>query len=170
LAFHILISLLSAAACWRWGDWKNWRAYYPTVLYFIIGDMIGYILLSDHRLWLYNGWPRDNHFYPDLYQAVCVYPGIIILYLSHFPRHRKDQLVYLAAWVAGYSLYVYMLHRLGLLVYRNGWGIGHDVLFNTVMFPLLRLHYKKPLWVWPVSMALALALMWYFDIPIAAAE
>lgn len=170
MAYHILISLLFAAACYRWGDWKNWKIYYPTVLYFIIGDMVGYILLHDHPLWLYRGWPRDNHFYPDLYQAVTVYPSIIILYLSHFPRLFKDQIIYLAAWIAGYSLYVYALHRLGLLIYGDGWTIGYDVLFSMIMFSLLRLHHRKPLWVWPVSMALATVFMWFFGFPLATVE
>jgi hypothetical protein len=38
-----------------------------------------------------------------------------------------------------------------------------SIVFNLIMFPLIRLHYKKPLWVWPISAALACLVVWVRD-------
>ncbi|WP_338448335.1 hypothetical protein R4Z09_19085 [Niallia oryzisoli] len=45
--FHALLFLLAAM---RWGDWLNWRMYYPTILFFIGGDLLKNALLHDYRM------------------------------------------------------------------------------------------------------------------------
>jgi len=36
---NFVYGFLYLFAAWKWGDWKNWREYYPTILFFIIGDL-----------------------------------------------------------------------------------------------------------------------------------
>ncbi|KUG02365.1 hypothetical protein ASZ90_020266 [hydrocarbon metagenome] len=40
----------------------------------------------------------------------------------------------------------------------------HDV----IMFMLLWLHYKRPLWVWPISIIIAFAVLALFDMPFSS--
>ena len=35
LDFQIAVSLAALLAAWRWSDWRNWKKYYPTILYSI---------------------------------------------------------------------------------------------------------------------------------------
>ena len=44
---------------WKRGDWRNWKKYYSTILFFILGDFIYLYLLSDHfPMWRYQ--PANN--------------------------------------------------------------------------------------------------------------
>lgn len=38
----------------KWGNWRRWRDYYPTILFFIIGDLLYSCLLYNHQLWAYQ--------------------------------------------------------------------------------------------------------------------
>lgn len=52
---NVLYASVWIFAMWKWGDWKNWQKYYPTILLFIIGDFIYLYLLSDlYPMWRYN--------------------------------------------------------------------------------------------------------------------
>lgn len=155
------------AACWKWGDWRNWRRYYPTILYFIIGDLTAYILLYNKPLWIYEGWPY-NHFFPDLYCAVLVYPWMIILFLSHYPDKLKKQIPYILLWAVMFTAFECALNLLNLFSYENKWCIAYSAIFDLLMFPLLRLHFTRPLFVWPISMALAFAVLFVFQVPLGS--
>ncbi|MGX6443955.1 hypothetical protein ACWM35_12135 [Neobacillus sp. K501] len=41
-------------AALRWGDRENVVTYYPTILYFILGDLLKNPLLHNHRMWEYQ--------------------------------------------------------------------------------------------------------------------
>lgn len=167
MVFYLATAIILILVCWKWGDLRNWRLYYPTILYFIIGDLTAYILLRNKPLWLYEGRPY-NHFFPDLYCAIFIYPWMIILYLKHYPDRLKKQVPYILLFVTMFSAFEYILYLLGLFSYDNKWCLAYSVVFNLLMFPLLRLHFKKPLLVWPISMALAFAILFIFNIPIGS--
>jgi len=50
----IILIIMSIFLCWKYGDWKNWKLYYPTILYLIIGDLACNILTARMPLWSYN--------------------------------------------------------------------------------------------------------------------
>jgi len=54
----------------------------------------------------------------------------------------------------------------GAFSYHNNWNIGYSIIFNCLMFPILILHYKKPLLAFLVCSILAFLLMAFFEIPI----
>lgn len=43
--FRIILVLVFVIIAWKWGDWKNWKLYYPTILFMILGDFV-YIFLT----------------------------------------------------------------------------------------------------------------------------
>lgn len=45
LIFRPVKAILYILVCLKWGDWRNWRKYYPTILYVIIWDLIFNLLL-----------------------------------------------------------------------------------------------------------------------------
>jgi hypothetical protein len=64
MSFIILI-IISIFLCWKYGDWKNWRLYYPTILYMVIGNLTCDILVYRNPLWSYT-INFLNHIYADL--------------------------------------------------------------------------------------------------------
>ena len=160
IGFIVLI-IISIFSCWKYGDWKNWRLYYPTILYLIIGDVVCDNLTYRVPLWSYN-----NNIYTDLLMIVFIYPCTVILFLTNYPKLIKRQVGYLLLWVFVYSSIEYIAYISSGFFYSNGWTIGWSILFNCIMFPLLYFHYKKTLWVWPISMALAFIVLYIFKIPL----
>lgn len=160
----IILIIISILLCLNYGDWKNWISYYPTILYLIIGDLTCEILTYRNPLWSYNIKPL-NHVSVDLLVILFIYPCTVILFLSYYPKLIKKQMIYILLWVFVYSVVEYISTFLGGFSYSNGWTLGWSILFNCIVFPLLYLHYKRPLWVWPISMALAFIILFIFKIP-----
>ena len=76
--------ILLAAACYKWGAWRRWRKFYPTILYVIIGDLSYNFVFHDHTLWLYDS--LFNHTTLDILAAFLMFPSIVILFLTHWPK------------------------------------------------------------------------------------
>lgn len=162
---YAIIAALGIAACWKWGDWRNWKLYYPTILYAYIGDLIYDVLAYSHPLWAFGDYIL-NHPYLDLAMMVLLYPSSVILYLTHFPEKTLRQVAYIAIWSVVYTLIEGMAYLTKGFIYLNGWNLYYSLAFNAFMFPLLRLHFKRPLVVWPVSAALAFLVVWWFRVPL----
>ena len=160
---RIVLAILFICLCFKWGDRKNWKLFYPTVLFYIISNLSYDILTYSKPLWLYSGsfW---NHTFADYFVAFFTYPAIIILFLSNFPKKILRQVLYIVFWVFIMSFVEYIMHINGGIKYYNGWSIGWSILFDSIMFSLLFLNYKKPLLSWIISIVLAFSLMFIFNI------
>lgn len=162
-------ALLAAAGnivCWRLGDWKKWKEYYATILYAYTGNLVYNILCFNRPLWSFGDLAYR---YPALDLAVMalVYPASVILYLSHYPRRPYAQVLYIVMWAGIFAAVEVAAYYTGGFVYYNGWTFWYTVVFNLIMFPLLRLHYKRPLLAWPASAAMAFLVVWWFWVPLA---
>jgi hypothetical protein len=98
---------------------------------------------------------------------LLIYPSTVILYLTWFPTKIGKQLLYILLWVGIYTMMELISFITGSFTYYHGWNIFHSILFNACMFPLLALHYRKPLAVWPISFALCFLILWWFRIPLS---
>lgn len=158
--------ILSVFICWKWGNWRAWREYYPTILFLIVGDLVYLFLTQSRPLWSDEGFLRDYPFL-EITTIVLLYPSTVILYFTFYPQSglKWKQAAYILLWVAIYSAIELISHVTGKFSYDNGWNIYYSVIFNILMFPLLRLHYKKPLLAWPICIILAYATMFLFKIP-----
>lgn len=103
---YVVLFLLAAI---RWGDLRNWRKYYPTVLFMIIFNLLYQVLGSQHPLWLFEkSWPFPNHTISSLVVTFTVFPATVLLYLSHFPATRLFKAVsYILLWNVVYLLYLH---------------------------------------------------------------
>lgn len=165
----IILIIMSMFICWKYGDWRNWKLYYPTITYLIIGDLAYNILTSRMPLWSYN-IKLINNISTDFLVTAFIYPCTVIMLLTYYPKLIKKQVAYVLFWVFIYSLVEYIATISDSFLYSNGWNIGWTILFNCIMFPLLYLHYKRPLWVWPISMVLASIVLYIFKIPLIFLE
>lgn len=160
--FAVVLTLI----CWKSGNWRNWKEYYSTILYLFIGSIVCGILLYQQPLWSFNKLTED---YPilEIFIAGVLYPSTVILYLSNLPQSGKKMLLHILLWGGMYTVVELCAYLIGDFLYFNGWNIVYTLVFNLLMFPLITLHHKKPLYVWPISVILAFIIIWYFKIPLA---
>ena len=137
-----------------------------------------YVLHSGGGL-LYEYLTRDNtmwYFYPDflfnekmivIIYALVTMPLSVLIFLSRYPQTSKKQLIYLTKWVFIYVFVETILLSFGRILYQHGWSLFHSLLFDMMMFPMLILHHKKPLWAYLVSIVIVFLLMHWFDVPMS---
>jgi hypothetical protein len=161
-----MILLLAAGygiACYKWGAWRQWREYYATILYVIIGDLAYQFVFCDYRLWMYTG--ILGNCFTSLIITFIVFPPAVILYLSHYPAGFLKQALYILAWTVGNT----MIEAIALVThglrYDHQWSLIWSFLLFLIAFILIRAHYKKPLVVWPISLACGIVCCFLFRIP-----
>ncbi|MCM3728257.1 hypothetical protein M3226_21645 [Neobacillus cucumis] len=84
LIVYVVIFLLAAII---WGDWRSWRLYYSTILFFIVGDLLKNFLFYNYWLWTYQEtmFAKDilkNHTIINIMIMFIGYPSTIFLYLG----------------------------------------------------------------------------------------
>lgn len=163
--YQIIVSIISIVIAWKWGDWKKWHVYYPTMLYFVVVDFLYALLTYNYPLWEYES-PILKTTFSDILISFAFVPATLLVYLPHFPRIHKKQISYVFVWVIVYTLVEQISYCLGFFSYHNGWTIWWSMLFNCFMFPLIYLHHKKPLWAWSLTFLCCIIGLIYWKIPI----
>ncbi|WP_078379743.1 CBO0543 family protein [Sutcliffiella halmapala] len=169
---HIVYNFIFLFAAWRWGDWRNWEKYYPTILFFVFGDLLHNFIMYNHYYWLLheNLLPTvlPNHTIISLMTMVISYPATILIYLKYFFQTKKWWLraLHLVIWVTLYLGGEFVNLRLGLISHHNGWHMGWSILFVIVMFIMFPIHHKKPLLALGISLLFIVFLLFQFNIPL----
>ncbi|MGY3717475.1 CBO0543 family protein [Sutcliffiella cohnii] len=85
-------------------DWKNWRDYYPTILYFIVFNLLYNFIFYNYTLWKYRAVTVDwlNHTIIDISFTFIIVPIVLMIYLRYYPEGKK-QFLYLAVWIAYFT-------------------------------------------------------------------
>lgn len=162
--YQITVSVIMALVAWKWGDWRNWKLYYPTMLYFIIGDFLYGLLTYNYALWEFES-PLLKTVMSDILISFVAFPATILLFLPHFPQIWVKRILYILMWVVIYTVIEIISYHLGFFSYQNGWSIWWSILFNCMMFPMLRLYYKKPLIAWTITLPIVVIFLLYFKVP-----
>lgn len=168
---HILFNFLFLLAAVKWGDWRNWQKYYPTFLFFIGGDLFYNAVLHNHRLWIYQETIlAENllygHLVINLMIMAIAYSSTLLIFLGNYPKSKLKQLLWMLLWIFIYCLIEFINNQyLHLLKYDNGWKMLLSILFNIVMFPVLRIHMTKPWLAWGISIVFFIFLYNILQIP-----
>jgi hypothetical protein len=164
----MLIRLVMAAifilCAYKWGDWKNWRKYYPTMLFFGMGALIYTVTFHTKPLWQFQTdflVPALN----ELFVIFTIFFSTALLFLSNLKKKLIPQIVYILLWIALYMSIELFTTSIGMQKNSNGWTIWWSLLFNIIMFPLLILHHKKPLFAWILSFIFLASIMKIFSMP-----
>ncbi|KPV41959.1 CBO0543 family protein [Alicyclobacillus ferrooxydans] len=168
--FPIVIGLVSVLAAWRWGDWRNWRHYLPTIQYFIGGDMLYNLLCERYLLWDYPHPPNllPNHLVTNLFIMFVIYPSTMLIYLYRYPYGKSvlKQVLYILMWIVAWMAYELYMITHGLCVYHHGWTYAWSIGFACVMVSMLRLHHTRPLAAYILSIPITLFLLVWFHVPV----
>ncbi len=152
----------------KWGDWKNWKFYYPTFLFLMVGDLVYQFLFFNHSMWEYipvgsdKSWAKHTHI--ALLIMLIKYPATISIFLGHLPTVKWKKFLHILGWTIIYTINEFTDLKIGALVHKNGWNLGWSALFSFVMFFVLAVHYKNPLLAWILSAIFATFLWNIFDI------
>jgi hypothetical protein len=164
---NVIIGGIALILGWKWGDWRNWEKYYPTILFMIVGNFLYNILTYNYPMWLYEEKFLPNHTLIEMVHSFVVFPVVVLIFLPRFPEKNISQKIgYVLRWVIIFVSVEWLMTKFNLFTYHNGWNIGWSILFNIVMFTTLRIHYKKPLLAWVISVFVVIFLMVFFDVPI----
>lgn len=161
--FVIALFIAYSAACWKWGDLKRWREFYPSILYMIVANLTYAYVFSEYRLWIFNGFMGDT--VTSLFIKDLIYPPAVILFLSNYPEGAVKQGLYILVWAAVNTLFEYIAFVFGGIYYEHGWSLLYSFILLAIAFALVRLHYKKPLLVWIPSLVFGAAVALIFGLP-----
>ncbi|MBS5784411.1 MAG: hypothetical protein KID04_16235 [Clostridium sp.] len=161
----VVLGIVSIVACYKFGDLKNWEKYYSTILFYNIGALTENIITRNKPLWLFYGTHLTDTI-ADYVFGFLIFPCIIIVYLSNYPKAKIKQVLYTFAFISFMSLVELILYGINDLQYYNGWNVSWSILLYVGVFPLLQLHLKKPLLALLVLFILTIGGLIYFKVPI----
>lgn len=150
---------------YKYSDWKNWRLYYPTFLFWGLGDAIYNFIFFNNPLWKYKD-PLLNHTLSEFFTVAIVFSSATLLYLSNYPKKLYKQALYILIWITIFTGIEFIFKVLGSVIYFNSWNIGWSAVHNTYQFILLRLHHKNPLLAWVMAFIILAVMMNIFHIPL----
>jgi hypothetical protein len=167
ILLQIIQPLIFIIAAFIWGDWRNWKKYYPTILFIICLDFFSSILMYKHQLWTYEeSFLIPNHTLTDFFISFSMFPAVVLIFLANYPKKVVAQISWTLLWIFIFSLTEYIAILSGIATYHNGWNLGWSVLFNCITFPTLHLHYNKPLWAWLVGIPIGAFIIIHFGFSI----
>jgi len=165
----MLISLIFAivyiVVTYKWGDWRNWQLYYPTILFYGFGDILAFSLFYQQPLWLYFT-PNLPHLFHELFVVIIMYSCSVILFLSNYPKALVTQCLYILFWSSLYTFLEWFAIRIGNFIHLNGWSLAWSFLLYMIMFPTLQLHQKRPLLALCILFGGLALLLYLFRIPV----
>jgi hypothetical protein len=144
--FFILVSAWPIIT-YKSGAWRKWKLYYPTILFFCVGNLLGFAVFHHYLLWEFKSNVL-SHVTIDFIQMIFIFSCTTILFLQYYPEKLTRQILYTLVWVCIYSIIEYFFHSLGGIVYNRGWSIWWSLVHNIYQFILLRIHYKRPILAW----------------------
>ncbi|MEH7110121.1 MULTISPECIES: hypothetical protein [Bacillaceae] len=146
----LAIAVTSIAASIIKGAWRHLDRYYPTLLYFAVGNL-AYECIAHFYFHL---WHMDSKgYFPEIVADFILLffiasPGILI-YLATYPSTPRERILHIVKWILIFTFVEWLAgHFFGVIKYENGWSLGWSFLFNIIMFPMMRLHflsYRKAL-------------------------
>lgn len=149
MLFHLTFGLFWIVIAYKWGDWRNWKKYYPTILFFWCGDILYYSLFHHYPLWLYYS-PGVPYLFVEMFYKLMVSSSAVILFFTYYPGRPGKQILYLFFWVALYTVMELGIHTMGYFPYFNGWSTWWSAFVNIIMFSTFKLHYHHPIPAWLV--------------------
>jgi hypothetical protein len=165
---HVLLFIAFIFLAYKWGDWKNWENYYPTILYFGFFDLVFSCVYHDMPLWVHKCTigVEIPHTIISLAWIIIIYPTTVLVYLYHFPKGFKKDILYISLWVIFYTAMELILYLARGIEYHNNWTILASLLFNCGMFTILWLHHKSRKAAWFITLLMSVIFIQLYKIPL----
>ncbi len=162
-----MIALIWALVTLKWGRWKEWKTYYPTILFIIAGDFIHVYICTAKPLWRFTPDTLFSGVSEHLIASLVIYPCTVILLFTFYPQFKSWTIktLYIALWVLIYLAGETLALKLGYYVHANGWSLAYSALLDCLLFPLLIIHQRKPQIAWLISLTIGFFIFFWFKLP-----
>jgi hypothetical protein len=152
-------------AAYKWGDWKNWSKYYPTMLFMGMGDLIYNLVFFNKKLWGFDPGIL-NPIFNELIVIFTIFSCTVLIFLTHFPKTLIKQFQYITLWAIIYIIIEVIMLNIGMQHNENNWNIWWSLLHDFYQFPLIAIHYKRPYLAWALAITILIIIMKIFGVPI----
>ncbi|WP_408010224.1 CBO0543 family protein [Pseudalkalibacillus sp. A8] len=149
----------------RWGKWKNWQKYYPTILFMVVGNLFYLYLFKEYPMWRFEHTFEEKllptRMSINVLKVFTSFPILTLIFLSHYPEDRnvKKKVSYIIFWSILFGVIEYVSKLFGMISYHHTWNMWWSLFFDSVMFSILAVHYKRPIIAWIVS-GLFILFLW----------
>lgn len=163
---HLALTLLMVVFVWWMGAWKEWQKYHTTMMYFALGNVTYNFLTANYFLWKMKPDFFPNHSLTEMAYTFIVFPATSLLFLYNYPTTTKKKFWHYIRWIGVFILVEWFFTTNDRMVYQHGWNLMWSAIFDVSMFPMLRLHYKRPLLAYGFSTVLCVFWIWMFKVPV----
>jgi hypothetical protein len=151
---------------YKFGDWRNLKKYYPTLLFFGMGDCIYNVVFYNKPLWLYVDPIFKSHLVVGLFNLFTVYFCILIIFLFYSPKRFFKKIPYILVWAIFLDIIEYFFFLTNHYAYFNGWNIIWSLIHYLYMLPLLLLHHSNHFILsWTISFIILMIMCNIFKLP-----
>lgn len=165
IIIRIFFALIWLLGVYKWGDWRNWRNYYPTILFFILGNFMYLTIFHDKFLWELQSKFISFPF-PDFYMSFIIFTPTTLIFLPHFPKNFTNKILYVISWAILYTFIESVYLKIGFIAHNHPWNLWFSGLHNLYQFPTLKLHHEKPLHAWVIALIVIIIFISVFKIPV----
>lgn len=159
-----IMALLWGIGAYKLSNWKSWRKYYPTMLFFACGDLIYNVVFHNKLLWQFQTDFLVGSL-NELFVIFTIFFFTTLIFLSKYPRKFSHQIMYIVLWIVIYMVIEIFTTSIGMQKNYNGWNLWWSLLHNSIQFPLLRLHYINPILAWIIAFMFLFLIMSKFNVP-----
>lgn len=156
---------------WQFGKWNHFKEYYPTLLFFITGDLLYQFLFQDYKMWRFHPvGPIDaflhlNSTFIVLLNMAVQYTVTVAVLLGNATFTVRGVCKTVILWSMIYGLTEFIAQSYGALTYHHGWSYFWDLAFNMMMFSMLLLHHKSPFLAWALVLPISVTFWQILDVP-----
>lgn len=142
---NIAITIIIIFSTWKWGDWKNWPKYHPTMLFVALANILYNFIYCKGPLWEIQPGILQNGILTELLYSFIVFPLTALMFLSNLPNSIGKQTLHILKYVLIYFIFEYIFFVSNMIIYRHGWTLFYSFIWNIMMFIVWTIHFKKPL-------------------------
>lgn len=161
---HLALVAVTIIVTWKWGDWKNWQKYHPTMLVAAVGNLLYIFLYNGHFLWQFQGVALTNITTVELLFTFIVLPLTVLLYLSNYPDTPKRWIIHTVEYIVTYVALEWIYVKLGWFKHDYGWNMWWSLAWDSLMFPIWALHHNRPLIAYMASFIFVILMLMLFPV------
>lgn len=154
-------------SAWKWGNWRDWRNYYHSMLFVMVVNFNAAYISYHHRLWFFNPDAFVSTLtVQEIINTYTILPATALIYLSNFPANGGSmrKAAYILLWVAIYGTLEFIDSKIvGGISYTNGWSWPYSLIFDWFLFVIVRIHHTRPLLGWLCTFVTAYFILTIFN-------
>ncbi|MFL6559462.1 MAG: CBO0543 family protein [Bacillus sp. (in: firmicutes)] len=142
----IIYSVIWIIASFKFAD-RNWKLYYPTMLFASLGNVLYELVCYKYQLWQMEPNGLSFAMIPMLLLILIGMPISTWIFLSKYPFGKRiiSQVLYISFFVALFIILEYFSVKGGSITYHHNWNLLWSTIFVVVMFIIIRIHFHRPL-------------------------